>query len=311
MSAPTPAPATAPVSAWGLFANLCDDAAIFPPGNLPLDQALAEHSQHRTSSHRDLVGSFVVAAAVLGDLLALLPDGVVLPVSVTVPSPADLRDALRDACAPRLRVVSVEVGVPPELPADTVVPAVREALRPHHPALASPTPPPGFNVYVELPRDDRRERIVADIDEAGFLAKLRTGGVQAEMYPDEAELAAAVALLVGERVPFKATAGLHHAVRRTDPVTRFEEHGFLNLLLAVSAARGGAGVSEIADVLANRDPHAVAAQARILIPQARAVRQAFRSFGTCSIVDPRDELAALGLLPGTSAHPPMPRSAPR
>src|SRR5215472_11921133 len=42
--------------------GLCDDAATFPPGNLPLEQAVGAHIRHRQSGHRDLIGPFVLGA---------------------------------------------------------------------------------------------------------------------------------------------------------------------------------------------------------------------------------------------------------
>lgn len=127
----------------------------------------------------------------------------------------------------------------------------------------------------------------------GYLAKFRTGGVNAELYPDEAELSATVLTAVRAGVPFKATAGLHHAVRNTDPRTRFEQHGFLNLLVATAAAQNGAGVSEMAAVLADRSGGRLADRVRAV---PTTVRDAFRSFGTCSISDPLRDLASLDLL---------------
>ena len=35
---------------------LVDDAAIFPPGNVPLDQAVKEHREHREAPYAALVG---------------------------------------------------------------------------------------------------------------------------------------------------------------------------------------------------------------------------------------------------------------
>ncbi len=155
-------------------------------------------------------------------------------------------------------------------------------------------------VYVEVPRDDRRTDVVAALAGYGYRAKFRTGGVRAELYPDEAELAAAVRAVTAARVPFKATAGLHHAVRNTDPETGFEQHGFLNLLLATDAALGGADEADVAAVLAERDAGTVATGVRDLGPRrTAAAREAFVSFGTCSITEPLAELVDLGLVDGS------------
>ncbi|MDT7563492.1 MAG: hypothetical protein QOG76_2116, partial [Pseudonocardiales bacterium] len=89
------------------------------------------------------------------------------------------------------------------------------------------------------------------------------GGIRAELYPDEAELAAAIRAVVGAGVSFKATAGLHHALRNTDP-----------------EAVGGA----VTELGAGR---------------TEAARALFRSFGTCSITDPLTELIELDLIPAT------------
>ena len=48
-----------------LLGGLCDDAALFPPGNLPLADAVPAHLAHLASEHRGLVGPFIVSATVL------------------------------------------------------------------------------------------------------------------------------------------------------------------------------------------------------------------------------------------------------
>ncbi|HET6561047.1 MAG TPA: hypothetical protein VFG72_04175 [Marmoricola sp.] len=267
-----------------LLDGLCDDAALFPPGNLPLVDAVPAHVGHLASDHRALVGPFIVSAADVGALGPLLAEVDLFEVAVTVPSPDRLPAALADAAGvPAVRVVAVEVAVPVGVDASQVVPVLDAAVAEH----------PGLEVYVELPRDERRPALLATLVGTRYHAKLRTGGVRADLYPDEHELAAAVVACVAAGVAFKATAGLHHAVRNTDPSTGFEQHGFLNVLAAVDAARGGATVDEVAELLAERDARTVAAWVADL---DGSVRAAFRSFGTCSIDDPRDELTALGLL---------------
>ncbi len=153
-------------------------------------------------------------------------------------------------------------------------------------------------VFVEVPRDGRRAEVIATCASTGYQAKFRTGGVRAELYPGEAELANAIRAVVDAQVPFKATAGLHHAIRNTDPTTGFEQHGYLNLLLATDAALDFADESEIAALLAERDAHKIAERvANLDGSRVAAARERFLSFGTCSIIEPLTELVDLGLVP--------------
>ncbi|HEY1116786.1 MAG TPA: hypothetical protein VGE43_03715 [Acidimicrobiales bacterium] len=266
--------------------GLCDDAAIFPPGSLPLDRAVPAHLAHRAAAYSDLVGPLVVGMKGLPALAATtagLPDAS-LDVAVTLPSPAHTTDALAlVAAVPAARLVALEVAVPDCLHTAAVVPMLAEALTEH----------PDLTIHVEVPRGERRDELFAELAGSPYLAKLRTGGVRADLYPSEGELAGAIAAAVLHGVPFKATAGLHHAVRNTDPTTGFEQHGFLNLVAATDAALRGSGVDRIAAVLALRDGAELATLVRAAGPRTREV---FRSFGTCSITEPVAELAGLGLL---------------
>lgn len=277
-----------------VVAGLCDDAAIFPPGSMPLPEAIPAHLAHERSDYAALVGPLVLSAAAVGELTPLVGhlEADSLPVSVTVPSGPDGVPAVLATVAqlPAVRLVGLEVAVPDGMPAADVVPALQEALARGGIVHDVPT-------AVEVPRDERRGDLLAALAESPYRAKFRTGGVRAQLYPDEAELAAAIHTCARIGLGFKATAGLHHAIRNTDPQTGFEQHGFLNLLLATDAALAGAGVQELERILADRDGAAVAACVGDLPPErAQAARALFGSFGTCSVTDPLTEMTDLGLI---------------
>ncbi|MDT2006055.1 hypothetical protein FXW78_17530 [Rhodococcus opacus] len=270
-----------------LFTGLCDDAALFPPGNAPLPDAVPAHARHRSARYADLVGPFVFPVARLDELTAGP-----LELSLTLPAgPATLAPALdRLAQIDGATAVALEIAVPAECSAAEFFAAMD----------AAQTLTAGFDVFVEVPRGERRGDVLAALAGGPFAAKFRTGGVVAEAYPDESELASALHTAVATGVPYKATAGLHHAVRNTDPHTGFEQHGFLNVLLATRHALDGADVDRIAVTLAERDGARIARELGDLPADVvDAVRAAFRSFGTCSILEPLEDLVALHLVPNT------------
>ncbi|MFI0482636.1 hypothetical protein [Actinomadura sp. 9N215] len=268
--------------------GLCDDAAVFPPGLAPLDAAVPAHRAHRASAYAELVGPLVLPATALDDLDPLLRDtgGAARPpldLSITAPGgPCEAAKALAAAADLPVDLRGLEVPVPAGMEPD-------EFFR----LLGAVDVP----VYVEVPRDERRPSIIAAVAALGHRAKFRTGGVKPHLYPSPDELAAAIKAVVDAGVPFKATAGLHHPVRNTDPETGFHQHGFLNLLLAADAAAEGRPVEELAAVLADRDAPSIASRvAGLGAERTAAARARFLSFGTCSITDPLTELADLGLL---------------
>ncbi|MER6817930.1 hypothetical protein ABT299_52690 [Spirillospora sp. NPDC000708] len=270
--------------------GLCDDAAVFPPGLAPLADAVPAHRRHRSAPYAALVGPLVLPATALDQLHPLVAGiAEALEVSITAPNgPAQAAKAVEIAARLPVKVHAVEVAVPAAMTVRDLVQSLERIDVP---------------VFVEVPRDERRGDVTAALADSGHRAKLRTGGVTAEMYPDERELAAAVTSAVQAQVPFKATAGLHHPVRNTDPETGFHQHGFLNLLLATDAALGGGDEADVMSVLAERDRGGIAAAVQNLSEgRAAAVRLAFLSFGTCSIMEPLTELVELDLAPTSLLH---------
>jgi hypothetical protein len=257
-----------------LFDRFFDDAAIFPPGNAAMDDAVRAHVEALDSPLARHVGPFVCSASrliALGDALATVGvDALDLALVTPSGSAAAAIAAADDDSRFRLRAVEVsdtEPGDPlPNVPEGTLL------------LVERPTEPP-FDLPTEA------------------ALKLRTGGETADAFPDDARLAAALTDSLEQDLRFKLTAGLHHAVRHTDPATGFEHQGFLNVVLAVHAVQSGASDDVAAAILGERDASVVAAAVAELDEAARGqVRSRFLSFGTCSISEPIDDLRGLGLL---------------
>jgi hypothetical protein len=256
-----------------LFDRFFDDAAIFPPGNAAMDDAVRAHVAALDSSLARHVGPFVCTASrltALGDALATL--GVdTLDLALVTPAGSAVAAIAAADDDSRLRLRAVEV-------ADA------------QPGGSLPAVPTGTRLFVE------RSGPPFDLPSEAAL-KLRTGGETAEAFPDDARLASALTDALNQDLRFKLTAGLHHAVRHTDPETGFEHQGFLNVVLAVHAVMSGSSDDVAAAILAERDASVVAAAVADLDEAARGqVRSRFLSFGTCSITEPVDDLRGLGLL---------------
>ena len=267
-----------------LLAHLVDYAGTFPPANLTLDAAASTYAREQDGPDAWLLGRFVIGA----DNLDRIANGPSFDVSVIAGSDADA--ALAHAAAfnagsgGRARIASIEFS--PAAPSG-IASLVRRT------ALAGA----GIEAFFETPVDGDLGARLDAIARAGAAAKLRTGGVTPAAIAGPAAIADFLVECAERRLPFKATAGLHHAVRSCYPLT-YERgsptavmHGFLNLVASSALAASGERRSEIAAVLEESSPHALMQTA--LRHDPGETRRFFRSFGSCSFREPAEELAEI------------------
>lgn len=265
------------MSGSAALARLLDDASQFPPGNLPLAQAWPAHRRWRQDQDAKLVGRFLLPSGRAAALAALIgdvdDDGIELGIVVSAGSRPDVLGDLEGAApvsAVELRGSIEEVG----------------AWRQHAPeAFIFIEGVPVLQV-AELRRADSR-----------IAAKVRCGGLEADAFPIPAELAAFLRECVRLDVPFKATAGLHGALRHWDPEIGVHHHGFMNLWTATALAARDAKPRELVRCLEVEEPDGLA-RFGVSVDELERARRWFTGFGTCSIEEPLEGLAAAGLLHG-------------
>ncbi len=321
------------------MARLIDYAGLFPPARLPLRESLENYLRYKVENDSWMLGRFICPASRLAEV-AKLRDQVFSagpPIEFAAlgqggATPAEFRSNLEsDLAAARNFVTAMdgralvdvfEVRLPEAFVHGASVDELSRALLGVEDAIKNLWPgelavffeaPPAstwkdayHTLISALSRNrETHDAFRAPVRESAGL-KLRCGGEQASAVPS-AEL---TAMVVGEcarrGVRFKATAGLHHPIRRFDRNLRGPMHGFLNLFGAGILARATALHAErIPEMLADEDPDNFhfgedffqwkdCKAETVLVTRAR--KDAFISFGSCSFDEPREDLRRLGLL---------------
>ena len=147
-----------------------------------------------------------------------------------------------------------------------------------------------------------------EVKRAGSYAKVRTRGGTAEAIPSVEMIAEFITQCADRRLPFKATAGLHHPIRSTRSLTykngasEAVMHGFVNVMMA--AAFAWRGERKLVAILGERDPQAFRFGDRaqwkghsLDLTEIEDARQNFmHSFGSCSFEEPVQDLKGLSWL---------------
>jgi hypothetical protein len=254
-----------------LLSGLIDYAGMFPPASLDMAQAARNYEAYRSGPHSWALGRFIVPSARLNEV-----DPNWSYVVLGVPPRA-------------VPVCELKVER-----ADEALPIV-EML------------PDGVTAYFELPIDADP----APLAGGRGRAKVRTGGLTQEAFPAPADLARFLYRCAKARVPFKATAGLHHPIRSMQRCTYEPDsptalmHGFVNVFLAAALLWHGGKAGDAIATLEEESPDefhfddrdAAWHTHRLTMAQLQEAREKFAiSFGSCSFEEPIGDLRRLGWL---------------
>jgi hypothetical protein len=281
--------------------GLVDYAGLFPPASLDMSAAVRRYREYLTGVERWALGRFVVPASRLPEFSVAFNDvccGEREPVwglSVLLSG-----DAAGDAAA----ISELARGAVQLDAIETKATSAAEAERVLTSLESGPV------VYVEFD-PGRAEEMLPMLARFGARAKIRTGGVTAGAFPSVNTVAEFLVACAKEKVAFKATAGLHHAVRGVYPLTYEPDsaqatmHGFVNVFLAALVAYRGADAKAVAATLAEHKAASfVFGEDEVRwqglsagVDEIEAVRREFAiSYGSCSFEEPVDEVEALGWL---------------
>lgn len=278
-----------------LLADLIDYAGLFPPASLDLRAAVEQYRNYASGKNASMLGRFVIAANQVEELRSILDDSVSqFRLSVVARSMQDL-ERLEKYAAEGCRIEAVEIKAEP----------VELMMSARDLSVSN------VEMYVEIPICQLTEERMAVLAETKSRVKVRTGGLVAEAVPSILQLAFMLQSLEKWHIPWKATAGLHHPVRSIRPLTYEPDaettmmHGFLNLFCAAAQLLGGGDANDACMVLEERDPRAfrvtdteIGWRSRTWnLEQIREVRHMhFLRFGSCSFVEPVQDLESMGWL---------------
>lgn len=274
-----------------LLQGAIDYAGLFPPAGLDLEATMRNYATYRAGRDAWALGRMVLPATRLAEFADRWPQYVAeWPISLLLGSDYDTEMRLAVDVGLRLEVVECR-------------PAAMEDIA----KIRSRMPNDGL-LFVESPQDCALLELIAAVLDAGACAKVRTGGVVAEAIPASSTVTAFLAACAQHGVRFKATAGLHHAIRGEQQLTyeprsaTASMHGFVNFFVAAAAAYDGADEAEVEEILNDGEHGNFRAtndglqwrQRRFSSEAIREMRDRFAiSFGSCSFEEPIDEMRAM------------------
>lgn len=298
-------------SSRAFLSKLIDYAGLFPPASADMETAVTSYANYRVSNERDLLGRFIVPVSRLDEFADCVrrvrisgEDAAPWALSVIVKDhPTQAAEVIRAFNSAMRReheeilaqCDSVELSVTTE--AEVVYAATLFGS--------------SFRLFLEIRSDEDPGSLLDAVRRHHSLAKIRTGGITEPAFPSSSEIARFIGACNRLELPFKATAGLHHAVRSKYPLTYERDaacgmmFGYLNLFLAAAFIRSGISEDEARAILEEQSSQAfifddvgVSWRGRTLSDRDLIATRAQLavSFGSCSFVEPVEEARSIGLL---------------
>jgi hypothetical protein len=274
-----------------MLEGFIDYAGLYPPANLDMQPVVHNWHSFLQSDDRWMLARLIIPASRLSEFKRasekLFPSAEEEPwqLSVLLPpvSSEHFESALQSVIAFNMESCGAVANVV-EFKADTTS-EIENALTMLHDDLFP---------YIELPIEEDPRGLIAALSGAIAGAKVRTGGIEKELYPSSQSLSRFIHSCAIAGQSFKATAGMHHPCQHKNESVGVIEFGFLSVLQATAAASvGNASLEEVEQILNAHTPDF----SQFTENQLEKVRaELFNSLGTCSFDDPREDLRGMGLL---------------
>ena len=296
-------------AAEALLSGVIDYAGLFPPAKLDMRPALREYNNFFKTGQEWIVGRFVCPANRLEELRLCLDewtqedDFIVSVIGSPIPETDYLKVIQSDQIAVE-RVLSSELVTISCYEAKPSLPSQIMAIAKAFEEIVEEA------VFFEIPLNDNMGdwiEAVSDVAVVDAGVKARTGGLDASAFPSSQALAEFIFEAVGYGLPYKLTAGLHHALPFDDPGIGIRHHGFLNALFAGVMADGlDLSVVDMQRILDCRDAGEFKVTDKKIqwrdfeldLEGIGEGRFSFDSFGSCVVDEPLKELNVLGWLNG-------------
>lgn len=293
-------------SVRALLTEIIDYAGLFPPAQLSMQEAVANYATYKKSDYKWMLGRLVVPVERLDEFAASTKNFFSAtseePWRLGVLGSGDIYQTVRlieefnHEYAPQTVCDALEV----KAETSYQIKEISNAL------------PQGLKTYFEIPIEESLAELIPTLAIFGHRAKIRTGGTNEAAFPPVEQIAKFMRVCLAANVPFKATAGLHHPLRTVKPLT-YEPNapegtmnGFLNVFLAAAFLRQGSQPRLIHNLLRDRradnflfDDNGVLWRQEHFINSLQIENARIRaavSFGSCSFVEPVEDLQEIGLL---------------
>ena len=288
--------------------GLVDYAGLFPPANQGMREAVESYASYLLTGDRPALGRFIVPLARLAEFQAATLD--MLPRGPEA-EPWRLSVLIGDDFSGASDLISNfnrEHGPESEEGQATIDAVELKAATPDEINRKHAQLPRGATIYFEIPLASDIASLVDAIAAASARAKIRTGGITTDAFPSPERVLDFLVACARKRVPFKATAGLHHPVRGAYSLTyearsaRGTMFGFLNVFVAAALLFRGENITLAREVLEESDAatfriseHTIEWRGiKLSADELRNIRSEFAiSFGSCSFREPVDELREL------------------
>jgi len=274
-----------------LLHRAIDYAGLFPPAALDLQTTASNYQKYLNGPHAWGLGRLVLPVGLADDFVEQYPSLVAkAAISLVVGS-----------SAPEELIPLKDLGFSLDF-IECAWAGASEAERVQN-ILA-----PNARVFFEIPTSSDPEETINELAARGACAKVRSGGMVANAIPPVSEVVRFIASCVRHKVPFKATAGLHHPFRGEYALTYEENceraimHGYVNVILASAMLYNEGDIASACDVLNDASPSSFSFVSEGIIWHNRIftvetitdVREKLLlSFGSCSFLEPLAELADL------------------